>query len=153
MTCLTVYSSLLVATAALTIKLIFILYSTPSCRTKAWFLKASRSPVGNQHRETKHRHLYLVHHSRNTGDMIIIRTKLICVCPNLWDWNKDLSETLTQWIIWKSVSNINIVLMENSFATLQLSRKKHAYLLTCTDTNTRPNKTNMITHKCPSPPH
>lgn len=35
-------------TAALTLKLIFILYSTPSFRTKHCFLKASRSPVRNQ---------------------------------------------------------------------------------------------------------
>lgn len=38
--------------AALTLKLIFILYSTPSFRTKACFLKASRSPVSNnKHRQ------------------------------------------------------------------------------------------------------
>lgn len=35
----------------LTLKLIFILYSTPSFRTKACFFKASRSPVTKQKRK------------------------------------------------------------------------------------------------------
>lgn len=55
-----------VPTAALTLKLIFILYSTPSFRMKACFLKHSKSPVRNE-KEKNHRHLYFVHHSDSSA--------------------------------------------------------------------------------------
>lgn len=54
-----------VATAALTLKLIFILYSTPSFRIKACFLKASSSPVRNQKKTKCINYQYLVHHSHS----------------------------------------------------------------------------------------
>ncbi len=61
-----------VARAALTLKLIFILYSTPSCRTKASFFKASRSPDTKQNSK-EHRHRYLIHHSHTVMLIMIIR--------------------------------------------------------------------------------
>lgn len=83
--------------AALTLKLIFILYSTPSFRTKACFLKASRSPVSNnKHRQINIRSKPSLQHFLISS---VIRTSAI-------DSFIHAILSLSRWLVFANFANL-----------------------------------------------